>query len=239
MPDRLRTYRAKRDAARTPEPVPAAGPAGGDGSRGEGRGDSFVVQQHHARALHWDFRLERDGVLVSWAVPKGIPRDPKTNHLAKHTEDHPLEYAEFTGEIPAGEYGGGTVKLFDRGTYTTEKWRDDEVMVTLSGERVSGRYVLFRTRGDDWMMHRMDPPEPGWEPPPGRLTPMLATPGRLPRSTGWGYEMRWDGIRAVATVVGGRLELADTGGGSGSSGAGGGSAAGGGGGAGGAGRGGG
>lgn len=205
MPDRLEPYRAKRDPARTPEPVPRRG-------RRRSTGDSFVVQEHHARALHWDFRLERDGVLVSWAVPKGIPRDPKTNHLAVHTEDHPLEYAEFAGEIPEGEYGAGTVKLYDRGTYTTEKWRDDEVIVTLSGERVSGRYVLFRTRGDDWMMHRMDPPEPGWAPPPEQLTPMRAVAGRLPRSQGWGYEMRWDGVRAVGFVVGGRLRLADAGG---------------------------
>ena len=89
------------------------------------------MQEHHARALHWDLRLERDGVLASWAVPKGIPVDPKRNHLAVHTEDHPLEYLTFQGEIPAGEYGGGSMGVWDTGTYETHKFDDDEVMVTL------------------------------------------------------------------------------------------------------------
>src|SRR4051794_37260850 len=97
MGDRLHEYRRKRDAARTPEPVPARAP-------GRGRDDRFVIQQHHARRLHWDLRLERDGVLASWAVPRGLPRDQGRNHLAVHTEDHPLEYLDFSGEIPAGEY---------------------------------------------------------------------------------------------------------------------------------------
>jgi len=139
MPDRLDEYRRKRDAARTPEPVPAGKPA-------KGRDNAFVVQQHHATSLHWDLRLERDGVLVSWAVPRGLPRDPKRNHLAVHTEDHPMEYLDFHGEIPAGEYGGGRMTVYDRGTYETQKWRDNEVIVVLHGERVSGRYVLFRGR---------------------------------------------------------------------------------------------
>ena len=110
------------------------------------------------RALHWDLRLEHEGTLASWAVPKGIPPDPRRNHLAVRTEDHPLEYLEFHGEIPAGEYGAGTMKIWDRGTYELHKFRDDEVMVTLHGERVQGSYVLFRTGGKNWMIHRMDPP---------------------------------------------------------------------------------
>jgi bifunctional non-homologous end joining protein LigD len=92
MPE-LNTYRSKRDATKTPEPVPDGEAAGSDGN-------SLVIQEHHARALHWDFRLERDGVLVSWAVPKNLPADPATNHPAVHTEDHPLQYAAFEGEIP-------------------------------------------------------------------------------------------------------------------------------------------
>src|SRR5215211_1494618 len=120
MADKLATYRRKRDARRTPEPVPAAGPL----PRGDN--DTFVIQEHHARRLHWDVRLERDGVLVSWAVPKGLPLDPKTNHLAVHTEDHPLDYAAFEGEIPRGEYGGGKVILWDRGRYILKKSTDTE-----------------------------------------------------------------------------------------------------------------
>jgi bifunctional non-homologous end joining protein LigD len=202
MGDRLDEYRRKRDTARTPEPVPA-------GPLPKGNDDTFVIQQHHARRLHWDLRLERDGVLVSWAVPRGIPRDPARNHLAVHTEDHPLEYAEFSGVIPAGEYGGGRMFIYDRGTYRTEKWQDDEVVVELSGSRVSGRYVLFHTSGKDWMIHRMDPPEPGWGPMPELVRPMAATPAaRLPADgDSWAYELAWDGQRAVAYVSGGRLRL--------------------------------
>jgi bifunctional non-homologous end joining protein LigD len=204
MPDRLEEYRRKRDPRRTPEPVPAAAPT----PRG---GDSFVIQQHHARALHWDLRLERDGVLVSWAVPRGLPRDPNRNHLAVNTEDHPMEYLDFHGEIPAGEYGGGRMTIYDRGTYATEKWRDGEVIVVLHGQQVSGRYVLFRTGGKDWMVHRMDPPPEGWSPMPEDLRPMQPRKvTRLPADDdAWGYELRWDGERVLASVSGGRLDLRD------------------------------
>jgi bifunctional non-homologous end joining protein LigD len=201
MGDRLERYRAKRDAT---EPA-GAGAAGAEGA-GHAR---FVVQEHHARRLHWDLRLERDGVLVSWAVPRGIPPDPARNHLAVHTEDHPLEYLDFAGEIPAGQYGAGTMKIFDRGTYEEHKFREDEVMVTFHGERVRGKYVLFRTRGDDWMIHRMDPPEdPDREPMPESLAPMLARSGGLPSDDrDWAFEIKWDGVRAVAFTEGGRLRL--------------------------------
>lgn len=203
MPDRLERYRGKRDPGATPEPTgdtPEAAPAA------EPR---FVVQEHHARRLHWDLRLEHDGVLASWAVPRGIPPGPERNHLAVRTEDHPLEYLDFHGEIPAGQYGAGTMKIWDRGTYETHKFRDDEVMVTFHGERVRGRYVLFRTRGDDWMIHRMDPPEdPEREPMPERIEPMLARTGPLPPDDEhWGYEIKWDGVRAIAFVQGGRIVL--------------------------------
>jgi bifunctional non-homologous end joining protein LigD len=205
MGDRLDEYRRKRRADRTPEPVPG-------GPVPHGKDDTFVIQQHHARRLHWDLRLERDGVLVSWAVPRGLPRDPATNHLAVHTEDHPMEYATFSGEIPAGEYGAGHMVIYDRGSYETEKWRDDEVIVTLHGSRVSGRYVLFQTSGKDWMIHRMDPPEPGWSPMPALVRPMLPSPAqRLPADDdAWAYELAWDGVRAIAYVAGGQLRLVST-----------------------------
>lgn len=163
-----------------------------------------MIQEHHARRLHWDFRLERDGVLVSWALPKGVPDDPAVNHLAVHTEDHPLEYARFSGEIPRGEYGGGTVTIWDRGTYEVHKWDDREVKVSLHGERVTGGYVLFATGGKNWMIHRERLPLPA------ALTPMLAAPGGTPAGSlaAWAVEMKWDGVRALAFIEGGRLRLA-------------------------------
>jgi bifunctional non-homologous end joining protein LigD len=204
MPDRLDRYREKRDPVATPEPDGAVIP----GTDAE-QPPRFVIQEHHARRLHWDLRLEHDGVLASWAVPRGIPPGPERNHLAVRTEDHPLEYLEFHGEIPEGQYGAGTMTIWDSGTYETHKFREDEVMVTFHGERVRGKYVLFRTRGDDWMIHRMDPPEdPDRVPMPDRLEPMLARTGPLPPDDGrWAYEIKWDGVRAIAFVQGGTLGL--------------------------------
>jgi bifunctional non-homologous end joining protein LigD len=201
MADRLQPYRDKRDFGATPEPGAAEAP--------EGSGQRFVVQEHSARSMHWDLRLEHEGTLASWAVPRGIPPDPKRNHLAVRTEDHPLEYLEFHGDIPEGSYGAGSMRIYDRGTYELHKWRDAEVMVTLHGERVRGRYVLFRTDGANWMIHRMDPPEdPEREPMPESIQPMLAQAGPLPKDDGWAFEIKWDGVRAIGYSDGGRLRLA-------------------------------
>jgi bifunctional non-homologous end joining protein LigD len=168
------------------------------------------VQEHHARALHWDLRLEHDGVLWSWAVPKGIPMLNSPNHLAVRTEDHPLEYIDFGGEIPEGQYGAGTMTVWDTGTYEPEKLLDDEVIVTFHGERVQGKYVLFRTKGTQWMIHRMSPPDdPTREPVPTDLRPMFAVAtDAVPRDDEhWSFEMKWDGMRALVTVDGGRITL--------------------------------
>ena len=203
MARKLAAYEAKRDFKRTPEP-------GARVPRKTARAPRFVVQEHHARRLHWDFRLERDGVLVSWAVPKGVPPDPKKNHLAVHVEDHPLDYIDFAGDIPQGNYGAGHVSIWDHGTYETEKWSEREVMIILDGERVKGRYVLFRTDGENWMMHRMDPPQdPERRPMPAGIEPMqakLSTTVPTPDSS-WGFEFKWDGIRGIAYVDGGRVRL--------------------------------
>jgi bifunctional non-homologous end joining protein LigD len=214
----LREYDAKRNFADTPEPAgrgegqrrSASGkpePAGRDGDTA--RGSRFVVQEHHARSLHWDLRLERDGVLVSWAVPKGIPDDPKRNRLAVHVEDHPLGYIDFAGEIPAGSYGAGEVQIWDAGTYDCHKFRDDEVIVTFHGERVQGKYALFQTKGKNWMIHRMDPPlEDERERMPEQLVPMLARAGRLPADdAGWAFEIKWDGVRAITYWQPGELRV--------------------------------
>jgi bifunctional non-homologous end joining protein LigD len=211
----LDSYRAKRNPAKTPEPVPPAKKAGKQtrpaGRRGRGKrsqGPSFVIQEHHARSLHWDFRLERDGVLVSWAIPKGLPQDRGVNHLAVHVEDHPLEYGAFEGTIPSGEYGAGKVTIWDHGQYECEKWTDREVKVTLHGDRVDGGYALFRTGGKNWMIHKMDPAPEDWRPLPDLVRPMLAVRGTLPRTDeGWSYEFKWDGVRAVAYCEGGRARL--------------------------------
>jgi bifunctional non-homologous end joining protein LigD len=202
--DRLEKYRAMRHFEETAEPAGAPP----DPARDENR---FVVQEHHATSLHWDLRLERDGVLVSWAVPKGVPADPRQNHLAVHTEDHPLEYLDFHGDIPEGSYGAGQMTIWDTGTYDTHEWKPDKVVVTLHGTKVDGRYALFQTRGNQWMIHRMDPPaDPTREEMPTDLRPMLATPGPLPDDEAqFGFEIRWSGLRALAFVEGGRVRLHD------------------------------
>jgi bifunctional non-homologous end joining protein LigD len=166
---------------------------------------TFVIQEHHATALHWDFRLERDGVLVSWAVPKNLPMDPGTNRLAVHVEDHALEHATYTSD---------RVTIWDSGHYELLEWAERKVKVVLHGSRVQGTYVLFATskptaRKQNWMVHRMSPPtRPDFEPLPELVRPMLAVPGELPADDdGWVYEMKWDGVRAVAYLDGGRVRL--------------------------------
>ncbi len=204
----LERYRAKRDFDTSPEP------AGRASDRAEQPGGRFVVQEHHATRLHWDLRLEHDDALASWAIPNGIPPDPAENRLAVRTEDHPLEYLEFAGEIPKGQYGAGTMEIWDRGTFETHKWEPRKVEVTFHGERLRGRYGLFPIGRDgddssDWMIHRMDPPEdPGREPMPEHVLPMLARTGQAPsREVGWAFEVKWDGVRAIAYAQPGRLRL--------------------------------
>ncbi|MGF3055557.1 ATP-dependent DNA ligase [Microbacterium sp. YY-01] len=167
--DRLSTYRSKRRADRTPEPVPQPGARDDDAEDDPARAPIFVIQRHDARRLHWDFRLEHEGVLVSWALPKGVPTDTKVNHLAVPTEDHPMSYRHFEGSIPKGEYGGGEVRIWDSGTYKLEKWRDDEVIATLTGQPDGGlggtrRFALFRAGEQNgkprWMIHLMAEQQP-------------------------------------------------------------------------------
>jgi bifunctional non-homologous end joining protein LigD len=200
----LHDYKKKRDFASTPEPAPATG------KRRRTREPRFVVQEHHARRLHWDLRLEHDGVLWSWAVPKGIPLLNKPNHLAVRTEDHPIEYLTFHGEIPKGQYGAGSMTIWDSGTYEAEKMHDGEVIVMLHGTRVEGKYALFQTRGDQWMIHRMSPPaDPGRAPMPRDLLPMFAVATTNPPRDDehWAFEMKWDGMRVLLFVEGGQLVL--------------------------------
>ena len=202
----LDKYQSMRDFEKTAEPSGADDPDRAI-SEFERRGTPrFVVQEHHATALHWDFRLERDGVLVSWAVPKGIPPDPRVNNLAVHTEDHPLSYIDFDGSIPQGEYGGGLVRPWDTGTYDELKWNDREVMIDLHGERARGKHVLFKTDGRNWMMHRMDPADD----PTRELVPSDARPvepvvtDELPAGGDHRFLVAWGGVRVAVAVQGGR-----------------------------------
>ncbi|MFL6743503.1 MAG: DNA ligase D [Sphingomicrobium sp.] len=162
MPDRkldIETYNRKRDFAKTKEPK---------GRKLKGKGDSFVVQKHAASRLHWDFRLELDGVLKSWAVPKGPSLDPGENRLAMRTEDHPLDYGDFEGTIPKGEYGGGTVMLWDKGRWIPDPRKDPSKTIeeghlhfTLEGERMKGEWVMFRLnprpgeKAEPWMLKKV------------------------------------------------------------------------------------
>lgn len=204
--EKLAEYRSMRDGSKTPEPM---------GGASSGAGNSFVIQEHHATALHYDFRLERDGVLVSWAVPKGVPTEPGTNHLAVHTEDHPLEYGQFEGSIPRGEYGAGNVTIWDRGTYDLEKWRDDEVIVTIHGEKHgSHRLALIQTEkgtdkapGKNWLLHLMKDQQPvDWDDPDS-----VAASKARSAAGAWkkiGTERR--GLKRGKSVVGSRVQSADT-----------------------------
>ena len=206
MSGKLETYRSKRSAQKTPEPMGEEA-AGADGRR-------FVIQEHHATRLHWDLRLEHDGVLVSFAIPNGLPEAPKDNRLAVHTEDHPLEYLEFEGEIPKGQYGAGTMRIWDRGTYEVLKWEPRKIEVLLHGERVQGRYALFPDRQGRGPQELDDPPDGparrrgGGAPMPEKIVPMMARTGTLPRDDEhWAFEVKWDGVRAICHSEPGRMRL--------------------------------
>lgn len=197
----LEDYRAKRDFARTPEPAPE-GPAD---VRGAAR---FSVQRHDARALHFDLRVEIDGVLASWAVPKGPPLREGMKRLAVRTEDHPLEYLSFSGRIPEGEYGAGEMTVWDSGTYETEERKDGEWKLVLSGAKLWGNYHLIRTGErsgrEEWLLFRSasgpaGPPDPRERMP--NLRPMLASASTTaPTGDDWAHELKWDGFRTLALV---------------------------------------
>jgi bifunctional non-homologous end joining protein LigD len=202
---KLSEYERKRDRNQTPEPF-------GD-KRGKKKAPIFVVQRHDARRLHYDFRLERDGVLASWAVPKGVPLEPGEQHLAVHVEDHPLEYGSFEGEIPQGNYGAGTVEIWDHGTYDlVEEKPDGGLTVQLHGERLEGTWTLVPAHlsGDEknWLILRKRDSAAATSGPARTYRPMLATlTEQLPHGDGWQFEPKWDGYRALGYVRGGEAKL--------------------------------
>jgi bifunctional non-homologous end joining protein LigD len=201
---KLQEYRKKRDPKKTPEPF---------GGRKRGKQPIFVIQRHDARRLHYDFRLERDGALASWAVPKGIPLEPGQRALAVHVEDHPLEYATFEGEIPKGEYGAGLVEIWDQGTYElVDEKRDGGLTVRLHGKRLDGLWTLVPAKLDgnpkNWLILKKR--EEGKAEPRKRrqYRPMLATLAKdVPTGPQWLFEVKWDGYRAIADVYGGDATL--------------------------------
>jgi bifunctional non-homologous end joining protein LigD len=203
--EKLREYRKKRDSGKTPEPF---------SSRKQTKEPIFVVQRHDASRLHYDFRLELNGALASWAVPKGVPLEPGQQHLAVHVEDHPLDYATFEGEIPKGNYGAGTVEIWDSGTYELlEQKRNGGLTVRLHGKKLDGVWALVPAKlsGDEknWLiLRKRDEDSPAPKGGGGRYAPMLATLEKsVPKGEGWLYEVKWDGYRALAYLRGGDVEL--------------------------------
>ena len=199
----LKDYERKRTRGKTPEPFE-------HGRRGEA--PIFVIQRHDARRLHYDFRLERDGALASWAVPKGVPLEPGTQHLAVHVEDHPLSYGSFEGEIPAGNYGAGTVEIWDRGTYElVEEKPNGGLTVHLHGERLNGLWTLVPAKlgGEpkNWLLVKKKEDAAAAR-MPGMYKPMLATlAADVPSGDEWLFEVKWDGFRAIATIRAGDVDL--------------------------------
>ncbi len=200
----LREYRKKRDPKKTPEPFTG---------KKRSKKPIFVVQRHDARRLHYDFRLERNGALASWAVPKGVPLEPGQQRLAVHVEDHPLEYANFEGEIPKGEYGAGQVEIWDSGTYELlEEKRNGGLTVRLDGERLQGTWALVPAKlsGDpkNWLILRKRDDGAAIPAKHREYTPMLATlVDDIPKGDEWVFEVKWDGYRALAYVSGGDVTL--------------------------------
>jgi len=198
----LEDYRAKRRKGKTPEPLEDGG------RRSSSKQLVFVVQRHSARALHYDFRLERDGVLLSWALPRGVPLRAGERSLAVHVEDHPLDYADFEGEIPRGEYGGGSVEVWDRGTYELQRERPDGTLtVILHGRKLQGEWALVPAHlgGEkrNWLIVRAAKDEAAG--PMRSYEPMRARAAeRVPGGKGWAFELAWEGVRALAPVEGAR-----------------------------------
>ncbi len=206
MAQKLTEYERKRDPKQTPEPFGS--------KKGKTKEPIFVVQRHDARRLHYDFRLERDGALASWAVPKGVPLEPGQQHLAVHVEDHPLEYGTFEGEIPKGQYGAGTVEIWDRGTYELlEEKKNGGLTVRLHGEKLEGTWALVPAHlsGDEknWLIVRKRDDAADASRRSGRAyAPMLATLAEeVPRGAGWDFEVKWDGYRAITALAGGDATL--------------------------------
>jgi len=196
-PEQLADYSKKRSFDKTPEP-PAVEIVG--------EGSAFVVHRHHASRLHYDLRLEQDGVLKSWAVPKGLPPRPGIMRLAVNVEDHPLEYVNFEGAIPKGEYGGGMMWKFAQGRYEITKQKKDGFYFRLQSRELTAEYRAHHTKENQWLLQRVDTPQTDWLRDP--VAPMLARPApKPPASPDYLYEVKWDGIRALIALDEGEVRI--------------------------------
>lgn len=195
--EQLREYERKRSFERTPEPAPGLL---------EGLGNAFVVHRHHASRLHYDLRLEHEGALRSWAVPRGLPEKPGVMRLAVEVEDHPLEYLSFEGEIPKGQYGGGKMWIYALGRYETTKIKKKGFYFRLQSKEINAEYRIHQTKGKEWLLERVDEPQVDWLKDPVEFMHPVLEPEIPDRDDVW-YELKWDGIRAMVAVDDGEVRI--------------------------------
>lgn len=197
-PAQLESYEKKRDFKKTPEP---------DARIVEGGGNNFVIHRHHASHLHYDLRLEQDGVLKSWAVPKGMPPHPGVKRLAVQTEDHPMKYLTFDGKIPKGQYGGGDMWIYALGKYTITKEKKDGFYFRLSSKELTGEYRIYQIKQKEYLLERVDIPQVDFL--KDEIAPMLSDSATtLPlNNEDYIYEVKWDGIRALISLEDGQLRI--------------------------------
>jgi len=196
-PEQLQTYKQKRDFDKTPEPSGKLLPAGNN---------NFVVHRHHASHLHYDLRLEQDGVLKSWAVPKGLPPRPGVKRLAVQTEDHPMEYLKFDGRIPKGQYGAGEMWIYALGKYQITKEKKDGFYFRLNSREMTGEYRMHKTKGREYLLERVDEPQLDYL--SQFVEPMLSeNKEKPPGGDDYIFELKWDGIRALISYEEGKVTL--------------------------------
>ncbi len=196
-PEQLEDYSKKRDFKKTPEPHARVI---------EGTGTSFVIHRHHASHLHYDLRLEQDGVLKSWAVPRGLPPYPGVKRLAVQTEDHPMQYLTFDGVIPKGQYGAGEMWIYAIGKYQITKEKKDGFYFRLSGKEISGEYRIYKIKPKEWLFERVDIPQVNYL--HDNIEPMLSgATDKPPESADYVHEMKWDGIRALISLEDGQVRI--------------------------------
>ena len=195
--DSLQDYKKKRSFSVTPEPKP---------EDFLGEGNSFVVHRHHASRLHYDLRLEQDGTLKSWAVPKGLPQRPGVKRLAVEVEDHPLKYLTFQGTIPKGNYGAGNMWIYAIGKYEITKEKKTGFYFRLQSREINAEYRIHRMKDKDWLLERVDNPQIDYLVDP--IEPMLAVINKKPpESDDFIYEVKWDGIRALISLDEGQISI--------------------------------